>query len=220
MSVLRSTTSWQKQEEGMDPLTILGLVLGILGIAISIGIAFWQNSRAKKAEAELNGILRSLPSQVLDNMARLLQNNQSETAELYGMMNSEKMLHSKYVDLDGDGQEELIVQYPYGAHGSAMQVFGLQNREFKFIAELLTNTPSGFIAEDVNNDDRIEIVTHETSEDYPFVLGLRDEVWYRLENTEFVEIKRTKLYEPQDVDLAYADINKQSESLSKQGQTV
>lgn len=201
----------------MDPLTILGLILGILGIAISVGIALWQNSRAKKAEAELNSILRSLPSQVLDNVTRLLQTNQSETSELYGMINSEKMLHSKYVDLDGDEKEELIVQYPYGAHGSAMQVFGLRNREFKFIAELLTNTPSGFVAEDVDKDGRIEIVTHETSEDFPFVLGLRDEVWYRLESNKFVEIKRTKLYEPHDVDLAYADIDNQSEVLSKQG---
>jgi hypothetical protein len=204
----------------MDPLTIIGFILGILGIVISVVIAFWQNSRAKNAEAELNGILRSLPSQVLDNMTRLLQNNQSETSELYGMMNSEKMLHSKYVDLDGDEQEELIVQYPFGAHGSAMQVFGLRNREFKFIAELLTNTPSGFIAEDIDNDGRIEIVAHETSDDFPFVLGLRDEVWYRLESDQFVEIKRTKLYEPHDVDLAYADIKKQSEAFSTKRQII
>lgn len=31
----------------MDPITIIGILLGILGIGMSIGIAIWQNSRAK-----------------------------------------------------------------------------------------------------------------------------------------------------------------------------
>ena len=194
----------------MDAVTLIGIVLGLMGLVLTTSIAIWQHSEAKKAKAELNGLLQSLPSQVFDNVSRLLQANQPEFSELYGMLNSEKALQSRYADLDVDGKDELLVQYPIGAHGAALQVFGFRDWEFKLIAELSIDTPAGFVAEDVDGDGRLEIVTNEVSQDadFPYVLGFRDEVWYRLENDRFVEVKRTNLYDKKDLEKARRNAEK------------
>lgn len=156
---------------------------------------------AKKAKRELNNLLESLPSQVFNNVSRLIESNRDVNPELYEMMDSDDPLESRYIDLDKDGKKELVIQYPIGAHGTALQVFGFRDYEFRLINETSTDTPAGFKFEDVNNDGKFEIITHEVSlkADLPYVMGFRDEVWYRFENDEFVELKRINLYEIKDL---------------------
>ncbi len=179
----------------------MSTILTIFGLLLTSGIAIWQHLEAKKAKKELNSLLESLPSQVFNNVSRLLESNRENNTELYGMMDSEDPLESSYIDLDKDGIKELVVQYPIGAHGTALQVFGFRDYEFRLVGETSTDTPAGFTIEDIDNDGKFEIITHEvsTDADLPYVMGFRDEVWYRFENDNFVEVKRINLYEKKDI---------------------
>jgi hypothetical protein len=158
----------------------ISILLSVLGMLLTSGIAIWQHLEARKAKRELNGFLESLPSQVFNNVSRLLESNRESNPELYGMM---------------------VVQYPIGAHNTALQVFGFRDYEFKLIGETSTDTPAGFRIEDINNDGKVEIIAHEVSldADLPYVMGFRDEVWYRFENDDFTEIKRINLYEKKEL---------------------
>jgi len=179
----------------------ISILLSVLGMLLTSGIAIWQHLEARKAKRELNGFLESLPSQVFNNVSRLLESNRESNPELYGMMDSEDPLESRYIDLDEDGKKELVVQYPIGAHNTALQVFGFRDYEFKLIGETSIDTPAGFRIEDINNDGKVEIITHEVSldADLPYVMGFKDEVWYRFENDDFTEIKRINLYEKKEL---------------------
>jgi hypothetical protein len=185
----------------MDLFTIIGIVLSVRGIAVSASIAYWQHKRAVKAERELYLVLHSLPSQLLNNVTRFLQVPQTDIHELYDLQESENRLHTSYADLDGDDEDELLVQYPYGAHAAVLQVFGFREGDFKLIDEITVDTMAGFIAEDKDSDGRLEVVTFEVSleADLPYVMGFRDEVWYRLENDRFIEVQRINLYDPKDL---------------------
>ncbi|MEO1208217.1 MAG: VCBS repeat-containing protein [Cyanobacteria bacterium J06638_20] len=182
----------------MDPISILGIL-------ISLGIAAWQTKKANDTESKLFKILKSLPSQLTENISSTFQ-TANLTSDDLSFQESEELTDSAiiesreplsqaiYRDLDGDGREELIVQFPFGLHGVAMQVYGLSNFEFRLIAQLTTDAPVFFEFEDVNNDGRIEIKSIETnvSSGLPYVMGLRDEVWYQLESSNFVEVKRVE----------------------------
>lgn len=191
----------------MDSLGIIGIALGVIGIAVTVAIAIWQHKRAEKAEKKLRTILDNLPSQLLTNVARFLQKPQTDIQEFYDLQESEKRLHTLHTDLNGDGEDELLVQYPYGAHAAVLQVFGFREDGFKLMDEITVDTMAGFIAEDKDTDGRIEIITIEVSRDadFPYVMGFRDEVWYRLENDHFVEVQRINLYDPEDLKKARSD---------------
>src|SRR5207248_670861 len=85
---------------------------------------------------------------------------------------------------------------PFGMHAAVLQVFGFRDYQFKLIDEITTDTMAGFLSKDADGDGRLEIVTHEVSldADFPYAMGFRDEVWYRLENGHFVEVKRRHCY--------------------------
>jgi hypothetical protein len=188
----------------------IGIALGIFGIVLSTGIAIWQNSKAKQAEAELNNFLHNIPTQIFDNMSRLLLDHNAKTNDLYDLFTSGKSFHSECVDLNDDGEDELAIYFPYGAYGTALQVFWFMNRKFSFLAELTINTPSGFAFKDIDGDGKLEIVAHEVSRDadLPYVMGFRDEVWYRLVVNSFVEVKRIRLYTTKELEEARSDPNK------------
>jgi hypothetical protein len=187
----------------MDPVGIIGIILGVIGI----GVSYWQYKRAEKAENNLHIVLHRLPSQLLSNVARFLQTPQSDIRGLYDLQESDRRLHTSFADLDGDGEDELLVQHPYGAHAAVLQVFGFRDGDFKLIDEITADTMAGFVAEDKDGDGKLEVVTHEVSRDadFPYVMGFRDEVWYRLENERFVEAKRINLYDSKDLKNARRD---------------
>ncbi|HJV66302.1 MAG TPA: hypothetical protein VJ550_11245 [Geomonas sp.] len=188
----------------------IGIILAIFGLMLSIGIAIWQNSKAKKAEEKLDNFLHNMPTQIFDNVSRLLLKNDNEAHDLYALFSSGKSFHSECVDLNGDGEEELAIYYPFGPYGTALQVFGFMNRRFSLLAELIIDTPSGFVFGDKDGDGRLETVVHEVSHeaDMPYVMGFRDEVWYRLESNRFVEVKRIKLYSSDELEEAHRNPEK------------
>ena len=187
----------------MDVIGIIGIVLAV----ISFGFSIWWYRRANKAEKNLQRVLQHLPTELLNNVSRFIATPQSEIHELYDLQESERTLHTSYADLDGDGQDELLVQYPYGAHAAVLQVFGFRDGDFKLIDELTIDTMAGFLAKDVDGDGRLEVVTHEVSHDadFPYVMGFRDEIWYRLENDRFVEIRRVHSYTDEALSKARKD---------------
>jgi hypothetical protein len=171
----------------MDPI-------GILGILLSVLIALWQFRKAKLSENKLNDYLNQLPLQLVDNITRFLRDNSDmqPNGVTNEISNSNNTVKSSFTDIDNDGNEELLIQFSFAAHGSALQVYGMKNFEFQLISEISTDTPFGFDFEDIDKDGKLELRVIETnkSSGLPYVCGLRDVVWYRLEGKEFVEIKR------------------------------
>jgi hypothetical protein len=163
--------------------------LSLIGILVTVVIALWQYRKARRAEARLERFLEDLPSQLVANVVRFLEQKEQTATEI---TTADHQVTSRYVDINGDGREELLVVFPIGPHGSVLQVYGMDGSEFKLIAETSTEVPSGFDLEDVDRDGTPELRVAEVnySSGMPYVMGLRDVVWYRLESGKFVEVKR------------------------------
>jgi hypothetical protein len=181
------------------------IVLALVGVAAAIGVALWQNRRSDRAEQRLNKILRDLSSQLAGDLsAGLLSAMRAERAQgtdTVSSVHDDATFSATYADVDGDGRNELLIQYPAGAHGSVLQVFGWRDFQFQEIGQLGAGTPVGFDIKNVNKDGRIEIVTDETdwSLDLPYEAAARVRIWYRWEDGGFVEHKRQKLYSEEDI---------------------
>lgn len=182
----------------------LGIILGFCGIVLTAGIAIHQYIRANKAEAKLYNVLNSLPAEISTKILQLQSSINVEANQPFGLLESGESLETKIVDLDNDGAAELLVQYPFGVHNTVLQVFGFRDRQFNLITELEIDTPAGFWTEDKDNDGNIEVITHQVSlsADLPYVMGFRDEVWYRLENNELKEVNRINLFSSDDLNKA------------------
>ena len=171
----------------MDVLSIIGIVIGIL-------IAIWQNRKAAKSDKMLAKIANELPVELINNISRIINKEPENEIDILNKehVSSDHRLNSQYADINNDGNDELIVQLPAGVHGSALQVYGWKDWEFTLLAEISTDTPVGFFLEDFDKDGIIEVGAPCTSSaaDLPYVCGLRDFVWYRLQSNQFVEVKR------------------------------
>jgi hypothetical protein len=151
----------------------LALLLSIVGIAIALAIAWLQARKARRAEKALKEALQAtlaIPSET-------------------------EMKFVQYVDVNHDGQQEILVQYPVGAHGSALKVFGWRDSEFAELSRISVDTPGGFEIADFDGDGRIEIRTQETDWDkgVPYVVAPRILVTMRWDGTRFSEISRTPI---------------------------
>jgi len=165
------------------------LALTILGLIVSIGVAIWQHRRATLAERKNEELLRDLPKQVADELAKL-----GHLAAPLGPAESEvsSLLSAAAADVNGDGVPEVLVQFPVGAHGSALQVFGVRGSRFELMGELASGTPEGFDVEDYDGDGRLEVVARETdwSAGEPYATAPRITVYYRLGPRGFIEVSR------------------------------
>jgi cbb3-type cytochrome oxidase subunit 3 len=178
-------------------IAIFGIVLGL----VSLAVAYWQYRDAQNAKAELSAYMRSLPDQVLNNVTEYLKGQQGEALEFYDLQESGKIFHTRIVDIDGDGEDELLVQYPFGLHNAALRVFGIKDHEFRMLDEIDVDTMAGFIVEDVDHDGKLEVKTLEVSPaaNQPYVCGFRDEVLFRFNNGKFDEVGRRHLYSEKDL---------------------
>ena len=168
---------------------------GILGILITGGIAFWQNQKAKRAEAELRDVLNTLPAQIARALETIVKaGNHSLQPAPKGIAGVGLPANVQYLDVDNDGQNEMLVEYPAGAHGSQMKIFKWQLGEFNEIGALGVGTPVGFEVGDFDNDGKNEIKTEETdwSAGLPYVTAPRLVLLYRWDGSEFKEVSRTK----------------------------
>jgi len=183
-------------------------ILGIIGIVLSLAIAWWEHCKAKKAESQFKKTVDDLPSKLIADLSRMIAPSPAQNAQST-VQNAPSGLSTRYADLNGDGTPELLVEYISGPHSSALQVFGFQLWEFKLIAELFIDTPCGFDFEDIDGDGVLEVSVVETSRNagLPYVMGLRDRVGYKLVNGEFIEISRVKGYTDDDLAERFAEIN-------------
>ena len=180
------------------------MIVGIFGIVLSLvglGVAYWQYRDAQNAKAELSAFMRKLPDQVLNNISAYLKGEQGEDLDFYDLTESSKTFHTRVVDIDGDGEDELLIQYPHGAHNATLRVFGIKNHKFKLLDQITVDTMAGFVVEDVDHGGRLEVKTLEVSPaaNLPYVCGFRDEVWFRLINGKFVEVGRKPIYTQKDL---------------------
>ena len=154
----------------------LAILLSIVWMVIAIALASWQVRKTRRAQKALKGALVAA-----------------------GTIPGESTMQSvEYVDVNHDGKQELIVQYPVGAHGSALKVFGWRDGEFAELARISVDTPGGFDIADFDGDGRIEIRTQETDWDkgVPYVVAPRIIVTMRWDGTRFSEISRRPAPDP------------------------
>ena len=185
------------REAGSAFIIILWIAFGL----VSLAFAYWQYRDAQNAKAELSAFMRKLPDQVLNNVSAYLKGKQGEALEFYDIEESGKTFHTRVVDIDGDGEDELLVQYPFGLHNATLRVFGIKNHKFKLLDQLSVDTMAGFLVEDVDHDGRLEVKTLEVSPNanLPYACGFRDEVWFRFNDGKFVEVGRKPLYTQKDL---------------------
>jgi hypothetical protein len=190
----------------MNDFFSTGNILTLTGMFLAIAIAIWQYLEASKAKSELKSFFKSLPDELVKSVQSYLSEVVRGEDGLAEIVSQDFQFSAKYADLDGDGQDELLIQMPYGAHGSQVKVFGLRDWEFKLIAELEVSAPSDFSVRDIDHDGRLEVTAIDVADtDFPYVSGFRDEVTFRLENDKFLELGRKPLYEQRELVQGHLD---------------
>lgn len=169
----------------MDPISFS---IAILGLSVTIYIAWKQNLRANKAEANLKELVESQSEIIANQLKNIIQGMEFEDqqGELGGRPNK-----VSFEDVTGDGQNELLVQYPGGAHGSQLKVFGWNEwAEFVEIGSLGVGTPVGFKVYDFDGDNINEIITEETNWESgkPYVTAPRIQKVYKWKDNSFIEV--------------------------------
>ena len=171
-------------------LTIISMVAAALGL----GVAWWQSRKVSRTMQALARAQKSLPCLVADTLRTITKINQSE-----GATEPERARgwagRVDYVDVNEDGQEELLVQYPAGAHGCALKILAWRGSQFEELANVGTGTPFGFEFGDFDGDGKIEIKTQETdwSSGLPYASAPRVVLLLRWNGAGFVEVTRNEL---------------------------
>lgn len=185
-------------------MELIGLALAVL----SLFYAFWQHyearqsaRRAEQAERKLISSVDELPRKVAEALNVVVHSSSkagdaaSDTPAIpsgFASSLSGALNVIDHVDLDNDGREELVIQYPGGAHGSVLQVFGFRDGEFVELGALGIGTPNGFQWGDFDGDGRLEIEGEETdwTAGEPYVSAPRLRLRWRWDGREFVEVAR------------------------------
>ena len=170
-------------------LIVFGILIGL--VVIALAFAWWQNLRAVQARRALSQAVEEFPSKLLDALRLMVQFNQ-EGAPIEAVLSEPWHGAIDYVDVNEDGQRELLVQYPTGAHGSALRILAWRNGKFDELAGLGVGTPVGFEFGDFDGDGKVEIRTQETdwSAGLPYVSAPRSVLLFRWNGTKFVEVSR------------------------------
>ncbi len=179
----------------------IGNVLGVSSILIAVLIAIWQFCVAQRAQAKLESIVKTLPNELLNSVKSFVEQPNEPANEI---LSKDYGLSAKMADLDGDGEDELLISSPFGPHGSRLQVFGFREWEFQKIDEITVMAPSDFELE--KGDGGINVVAIDIAETpHAYVCGFRDEVRFRLGKVGFREVSRTPLYKPHELAQGHVD---------------
>ncbi|PSF27793.1 hypothetical protein C7H19_24865 [Aphanothece hegewaldii CCALA 016] len=179
----------------MDIVSIASLILGI----VSLIYAVYQTARANQFEKNLRVFQLSENERFLKDIKKLISPFFQETQDKLNKFGTEGYYGIDLQDLDGDGQPELLIQYPYGAHGAVLKIFGRAESDFTQLGEFFSDTLFGFEVDDFNKDGFLEIKSIETHEGFVYATALRDEVIYRWNGQKILEIFRRKLFNEKDV---------------------
>jgi len=168
---------------------VIAILLAL--VAIALGFAWWQGRKAVLARRTLVLAVEELPSKVIGAVRFILQLDQQGST--IDPVVAERWCGAiDYVDVNEDGREELLVQYPTGAHGSALRILVWRNNKFEELASLRVGTPVGFEFGDFDGDGRVEIRTQETdwSVNLPYVRAPQSVLLFRWNGTEFAEVSK------------------------------
>lgn len=179
----------------------MGTTLGVVGLACAISAEFARRRdarrsaarerlsdvRANRAERQLRAItgqlqlvLRSMGAKLPEDMHELLAEASEERRWSMGM-----------ADVNHDGQPEMLIASPAGAHSTRLQIFGQASEwpdSFGKLAELYSITPAGFTVGDLDGDGLIEIATLEQIGDHPYAAGITEEILSRWDGEEFAQV--------------------------------
>ena len=166
--------------------------LCLTGILVTLLIALWQSYEAAKAKRQLDNYLKNLPEVIVSNIFEMLNSSNDHTTDRDRLVSPDHRTSTMYVDLDNDGNDELIVEFPVGAHGSAVQIYKLTYGGPELVAEWSTDVPYGFELDRSDPTYSPLLQTGETnrSSGLPYVIGLRDTVWLRLKDGKLEEYRR------------------------------
>jgi hypothetical protein len=173
-------------------LMVIGAIAGVLGSWL---IAKWQNRRADIQSSSLEGMLRTLPHQIIEALkagAHTVSVTSNRLTQLEGRWPS----HISFADVDNDGTQELLVQYPSGAHGNALQVFGWRENEYVELARIGVGVPVPFEFADFDGDGMTEVLGKESdwSTGLPYSLVPRYSFRLRWQDGSFREVWRANDY--------------------------
>jgi len=168
-------------------------IFSVVAALIAVIIACWQYREAARAKSTLDANMAKLPQAIAVALSTVVESRRRSDCTGAG---GEAWLHSiEYVDIDGDGQKDFLVQYPSGAHGSALNIFAWREGAFRQIGNLASGTPVGFQFGDFDGDGKLEIRTEDTDWDsgLPYVSAPRLELLYRWNGSSFPEVSRKRL---------------------------
>jgi hypothetical protein len=168
-------------------LSALGILLAV--IVITLAIAWRQYRHAIQARRCLKQAVEELPSKVLEATRAISRLNKGDS-DIRSVVSEAWCGAIDYLDVNEDGQEELLVQFPTGAHGSALKIFTWQNNKFEEFASLSVGTPVGFEYGDFDGDGNVEIRTEETdwNAGLPYVSAPRFVLLFRWNGTKFAQL--------------------------------
>jgi hypothetical protein len=173
----------------MDTGAIVGIALGAASIGVSAGFGLAQLRLSRHTDERTEQLPKEVGDVVVQQLRVVLKQfaeRGDETAQA-----SLDLVGVHYADINNDGDTELVVQHPYGAHSSALTVYGWIDKYSHFgqLAELVTAPMNPFTVADVDGDGRLEVATVDADwERGAYVEGHRKEVLYRWDRDGFVQI--------------------------------
>jgi hypothetical protein len=163
-------------------------------VVLALVIAWWQYKEVTRARSGLRVLAEGIPDQIAAGVKKVAELTRSDSPNLDKTDFGVSPINVNYLDLDGDGKKELLIQYPLGAHGSALRVLGWREGRFDELASISVGTPVGFDFGDFDGDGKIEVKTEETDwhAGLPYVSAPRVLLLLRWEDGKFSEVSRTK----------------------------
>ncbi len=181
--------------------------IGFILAFVSFGYALYQQKRADKANALLAEHITKTGETVVNDVRSIFDRINKDQIE---NTNEDETSHGKntqrfqvdYKDVDHDGKNEIIVQYPAGAHGNAVRIFGWRDMELEEIGFLGSGCPVPAEFKDIDNDGKLEILIVNTdwSVDLPYYNAPRLTDIYKWDGREFVEVGSFKNYTDEELE--------------------
>ena len=140
-----------------------GLLHTLAGIFAGLIIAIWERHNAKRdmhrLERQIADLRDRLPEQVGGIVTKLASSVAQAVGHVEGGVAGAVVT---LADINGDGHRELLVDFPGGAHGSVLEVYGFRGLDFQHLGGISSGTPSGFEVADFDGDGRPEVASTET----------------------------------------------------------